>query len=481
MAIDFQPVCTLPDVRGHFIKNPDVRSTMEIVWACLSVTILCTWSVIHRHVPVHVEPLTKRQALRWLLYNAWKKFGLFLLTLLGPEMPVTLALLGWMEARHVEPDLMAIAKEHGVPWSRTHTYFVAMGGIAIRFPDDGDDESSNSNSRSNPVEQPGSEMTIRCMRAMEKEMKSLHKYGRVPWRRHNHNRSALLAAGIQHTSDLVRLQGNIWILGSYQLVAVSLAGLFGSSGLPSISAAEILDRNKSNGLVRILALIQITWLVAQVITRGILGLPSSQLEISTIALAVTSGVIYIQCWTIPRDVMFPIYVDVPSSRVTPELIEAIKKATPAKELDLEEVKGSYTLGGSMIGETDRDDWVDFAKVQVGWPSLTQNQIILLALTGTGLLLGAVHLAAWNFDFPTNAERILWRTNSLVVMFAPLLFTIVGIVLGRTGELRDLLWFSVIVVYVLARVSLLVESIRLLYFLPPEAFRSTWAGNAPHVG
>jgi hypothetical protein len=37
-----------------------------------------------------------------------------------------------------------------------------------------------------------------------------------------------------------------------------------------------------------------------------------------------------------------------------------------------------------------------------------------------------------------------------------------------------------IVYVLARLFLIVEMFRILCFLPPDAYLSTWATNIPHL-
>ena len=36
-------------------------------------------------------------------------------------------------------------------------------------------------------------------------------------------------------------------------------------------------------------------------------------------------------------------------------------------------------------------------------------------------------------------------------------------------------------YAVARLFILVEAFRTLYFLPPAAFISSWASNLPHIG
>jgi len=64
-----------------------------------------------------------------------------------------------------------------------------------------------------------------------------------------------------------------------------------------------LDKlDRSGVLVKALALIQVTSLVVQLIARKKSGLPSSQLEIATLAFAVSSAVTYILYWNRPQGV-----------------------------------------------------------------------------------------------------------------------------------------------------------------------------------
>jgi len=473
--IDFQPVCTLPESKGNFVQTPNVRSTMEIVWACLSVTILCTWSVVHLDIPVHLEPTTKLQKVRWRCHRTWRKIKYFVLVLIAPEMQISGLLAYWAMIREAEPELVAMAKKWAVPWSRTHGFFLAMGGMAIRFDEN---YCSIINNNNNNTDDNSTRWAISQMQHMEEETMKLEKYGRVNWRPHNRSRAAILALNKPLKVDIIRLQGNIWFLDNIQFAAAAKAGLFGGDSgtcmIPSIATAEILDRDKSDGLVWILALVQITWLVIQVITRWIQGLPTSQLEISTIALAATSIFIYILFWNVPRDIMFPMYIDVPSHKITPDLIEKIHDATVCTNGQFRDL---YQLKYRTIDST----------YHLRGLGMTTPQVVGISLAGSGFLLGAVHLAAWNFDFPTEMERTLWRTNSLVVMIAPLFFSVIylvlnsHLVLNSQPRLQRRVFVTVSTVYFLSRVLLLVESVRSLYFLPPGAFMATWTGNALHVG
>jgi hypothetical protein len=104
----------------------------------------------------------------------------------------------------------------------------------------------------------------------------------------------------------------------------------------------------------------------------------------------------------------------------------------------------------------------------------------------GVIFGALHIAAWNLSFPTWIEQTLWRAASIMstvllpVMYVPLLvneFFHRGRVSPRFIKIWDLVFGSL---YVVARAFLLVEIFRTLFYLPEDAYLTTWAASLPHV-
>ncbi|KAI1086107.1 hypothetical protein F5B19DRAFT_480387 [Rostrohypoxylon terebratum] len=110
----------------------------------------------------------------------------------------------------------------------------------------------------------------------------------------------------------------------------------------------------------------------------------------------------------------------------------------------------------------------------------------------GLIFGSIHLFAWNSPFPTDIERILWISSSFITALCPLLSYAIEIgdralmknhrVSDRRLVLRNYTnIISTVVPFVLARLLLIMEMFRSLYFLPPDAYLNTWTTNIAHVG
>ena len=110
-----------------------------------------------------------------------------------------------------------------------------------------------------------------------------------------------------------------------------------------------------------------------------------------------------------------------------------------------------------------------------------------------VLFGAIHLAAWNFRFPTQTDRILWlvaAVASTVIFPAYFVLDIALLwctehILSMAAKLSDSFtdYASMFTtdLYILARIILIVEMFRCLFYLPPDAYTTTWASNFPHIG
>lgn len=77
---------------------------------------------------------------------------------------------------------------------------------------------------------------------------------------------------------------------------------------PTITEDEINDRSKGDALSKGIAILQLAWFIAQIITRAAQGLVISELELTTAALAGLNSVMYIFWWSKPRDVRFPVVI-----------------------------------------------------------------------------------------------------------------------------------------------------------------------------
>ncbi|KAF4620084.1 hypothetical protein G7Y89_g14738 [Cudoniella acicularis] len=68
------------------------------------------------------------------------------------------------------------------------------------------------------------------------------------------------------------------------------------SSLPTIQGSEIVDKSKGDSFAKGAAILQVSWMIVQVIVRATKGLPITQLEITACAFAAITFLTYILYW-----------------------------------------------------------------------------------------------------------------------------------------------------------------------------------------
>lgn len=124
--------------------------------------------------------------------------------------------------------------------------------------------------------------------------------------------------------------------------------------------------------------------------------------------------------------------------------------------------------------------------------------IMIATSTIAVMFGAIHLVAWQLQFPTLVERWVWRSGAFLITAIPLLLLGRSVVRYRSftkskksngrfmvRKERTLITFWVMVVlcpiYGVARIVLLVEAFVALRHLEPKATDSVdWTKFLPHI-
>ncbi|KAK8078248.1 hypothetical protein PG996_004418 [Apiospora saccharicola] len=598
--ITFNPNCTLPSKAGAYIAAPNVRSTLEIVWSCTSILILCSWSILHLNVPAQYTPQSRSQKIRRLIWLTRRKVQWMLISLAAPEYILAKAILSHRSARLNLPRLKTYADEDGVPWSMAHNFLADMGGIVIYFPEDlstGNEEereapasapnqhisSASSQERISDTAEQNSDaisqshipakhselsssagaepgvfrpdptsvtqgggqviMSLALTRSPQpqrnssriardrvedwielehvpragmgqreealpptnqqaklekpqsererlrsKQAKANDKYGTTAWRWHIHNESIAKAfqlryGGKTHSNARKRvyaMESNLWVLTATQLEYARSCGII--SKVPRITYDEIADKGKGDLVAKALAISQAIWLILQLAARAEAKKPSSQLEIATLAFSILAIVTYILLFEYPQDLRVPIQTHASRLPSTDEF-QTILDMAP-----------SLFLGAASSGDTSIPN--DAVPV-VGKDDDLELVYLMLGTTIGSFVFGCIHLLAWNSGYPNETERILWIVSSFITALVPALAVVISLIsvfaeelLPSTSTFGPQRVWSVIAnlifrdlpmaVYFVARVFLIVEMFRTLYFLPPEIFLSMWTKEIPHA-
>jgi hypothetical protein len=290
--------------------------------------------------------------------------------------------------------------------------------------------------------------------------------------------------------NLIALQGNIWALDAAQLRLAREYGVL--EHLPKIPEHDLEDQNKGDALVKALAVLQGLWLIVQLLVRWSKHLPSSQLELVAAAYAGCSMFTYVLFWSKPKDVGQP--RDFPAARYpTAEEILAITMEGPTTVFHYRE---GYWMPNNTIHR------ICWSKNQEGDTADRYPRITFMIGSVTGaVIFDTPHLFAWNFAFPTTAERLIWRIAAVLVVILPVMGLVVDLVFSFfykrkarrakkniPGHFQNrfliivskIIWIFALP-YLLARVYMIVEVFRSLCYLPPHVFGTTWSSSVPHIG
>ncbi|THU93052.1 hypothetical protein K435DRAFT_670906 [Dendrothele bispora CBS 962.96] len=433
------------------------RTVGEILYSCLAVVFACTWVAIHPNIPRLFDKWEDHEIKDSFTISGARAFAqdviTMILSLLAPELIILWALRQWFAARK-------IAKKYSkYGWTETHSHFLIMGGFAL-FEDG-------------------------------KYMYTLED------------------------SDEFRLLSRSGFLIQHKYI--------------DITENEINDKSKTDFLAKFIAVVQTTWFILQCIARVAEGLVVTDLEVVTVAFALLNIATYVLWWNKPQRVRYPVKVDYCKRHATG------KSRVKAQDRSLKErVKAMFTsfcdwLRQRSIGAWNsfkrwiEKNWEDSIERSSSWPvrvisfllwdvplanTFSLNIIHLSLDKGsyqTGLesnppslypiiislflVFGGIHCAPWNSIFPTHAEQILWRVSAVTMTAFPLAFTLTGI--DRTYEYetvplaQKINWYIaqlfLPLVYILARITLIVVAFTELRTLPPSAYQTVdWARFIPHI-
>ena len=239
---------------------------------------------------------------------------------------------------------------------------------------------------------------------------------------------------------------------------------------PPISKEELKSRSKSDGVVKLIALLQITWFGCQALFRAIQHLQVTALEIMTVAFVFLTVLIYAIWWNKPQDIEYPIIITL-------------------QNMDANGTNGSQ---GENVGTKSPGDaklWLTDQKYKAFLVDQNWAFIVVFALIGP--LFGAIHCLAWDAPFPTSMETLAWRICSVATTSLPLveaaLFsldnwaTANGLKYQDSGLSAFIIIFT-IVLYAIPRITLIILAFMSLRALPADAFRTiTWTKYLPNLG
>lgn len=277
----------------------------------------------------------------------------------------------------------------------------------------------------------------------------------------------------------------------------------GYVSLPSISKKEIWDKSNADKVAKFIACFQTAWLATQVLGRAVQHLPITPLELATIVTAFCSLTMLGFWLHKPLDVEAPTLLPI-NSTITDILAQAGEAAKePYRDSPLDFVEPRVYMSGKWSNMVCR--WILRRGLQTRpierIPNDRDPQLSSfrqhLALGVATASFASIHLAGWNFSFPTSWEAIFWRSNCLIMWGLLAIYgtTEVAICWWENYENLGLdtlggyklkwpaclCFFVPAGLYMGTRLCLIAEAVMSLRSLPEGAFAAVdWSAVLPHI-
>ncbi|KAH6713138.1 hypothetical protein BKA61DRAFT_608600 [Leptodontidium sp. MPI-SDFR-AT-0119] len=401
-------------------SSPDGRSTMDIIWSCASVLLVCTYKCLHLNISSFEENQagwrrTKRWGVpyrpEWLIIRKHlRKIKWMALVLIAPEIGVAIACCQYMNAR--AEVWKARLEFPGEELTLTHGFYAVAGGFAV------------TSGRS----QEGS------MEGRQEAFKSREG-----------NREELYESDLTTYVKLCKEQNS-----------------------PIITEDDISDRSKSDFFTKTFAIVQSTWLVIQSIARVSAGLPISELELASTAYVLCAIVMYGFWWHKPFDVE---HVTIVQGRGA-DPSEAWKKRPEIV------FKDAFALFGFAFHR-----------------GVGERNIRTIIVNTIATLFSAIHLAAWNWEFPRPVSRTLWRIFGITSTASGPLAMSLTFLMGCLTEILEtsstsfydmvglfttIIVAMIVVLYTVSRIGLIVLVFYTFSSLPVGVYDTVeWTTYLPH--
>ena len=343
-----------------------------------------------------------------------------------------------------------------------------------------------------------------------------------------------------------------WPLDAIELHYIITEGWVEESVVSSQIMVEkevIEDKNKSDGFVRIITLCQTLWFVVNCIGRAVQHLTTTTLELTTLGfISTTVGVLYFWAHK-PADISTPITLSIDLTMADIEGIPKVMESAPWHKTPLDFLhpeSPNFSVCWNWHVNLLRNLCLISAKgarpivrrADDEFPPVSDRGLYLVRFFA--LVCFALNIVAWNFWFPSPAERNLWRASSLALIMSCLIGFMYNLLMSaflvkmkprscerwaqaqnrlvsHTADLKKqttkerivtkcrdiahwlrnnspekdpamtmglrvlLLGIPCIILYSSARIYLLVEDVIVFRALPPDAYKTVnWSQYMPHI-
>lgn len=212
---------------------------------------------------------------------------------------------------------------------------------------------------------------------------------------------------------------------------------------------DLIDgRSKSDTTAKIIATLQAAWFAVSVLFRLATHTPLSLAEVLTVGYVACGLMTALLYFRMPQGISERFKITIPGLEATPK-----PRSTWSR-------------------------WMAQQGVRITWIELWTLEVLVVAFT-------AIHLGAWNYEFPTAAEAIAWKTAAFASGTSALI--IMALVNQSDENKEDPMWMTflllvAIMIYMLARLYIMSASFIAFRAAPVGIYlKPSWSSYAGHIG
>ncbi|KAL3473887.1 hypothetical protein BJX99DRAFT_188585 [Aspergillus californicus] len=444
--------------------NDNSRSSWDILWTCLTTIFACTWTVLHPSVPGRNRSKARHVASK---LTAW------FLTVLAPEGLV-----------------LGASEQFWRVWSLTKRCNAAHAQTTTQQTNA--EPSSWLYNRTKPL------ASAQAVGTLDLYPPATHWTLSRCW--------CVEMVGLA----LVTEDGWEFYVLRDQIVRFIEIGIITCS---DFTDQEIQDRVRTDAFTKGFTIAQSAWVLVDIIARAGYSLPITPFEFATLSYILCAIMTYACYWHKPQGMTIPITLPLRYTRdALPLEIRSLTDEHPKRWLHRhlipprEPISAALRLSGRTLQTNAIDQPLRGTLTRESRGLTLQEEWLLNDFAGfAGIAFCGIHVAAWNFAFPTHAEAIAWRVLSLtalgmvVIIYAygqvplmlrwlndrsfplPLSLRKVADPRGRFTPQEVYVQVFCMLVYALARVGLAALMFSSFRALPSGAYLAVdWLGSIPHI-
>ncbi|PYH88457.1 hypothetical protein BO71DRAFT_435733 [Aspergillus ellipticus CBS 707.79] len=208
--------------------------------------------------------------------------------------------------------------------------------------------------------------------------------------------------------------------------------------IPKFDPRLIDDKGNSSTVAKIIVVIQVVWMIVQIIGRKLDGLPVTLLEANVAVQIPYSLVCYLCWWEKPLDISEPINIVLCNEHSAGH--EEWKRANPDQGSNKADSKKEFK-SVELLTENRRIRWTFipmFYRTFFDLADYYDGGFEIMAAV-TGVVNGGLHASLWNAFFPTPIERTLWRVACVGLGVLPMFFYILFLGCHLEDSLKKYTW------------------------------------------